>query len=91
MSAMELVNVDSNIPVFNEWTDDHQVMRQMVQFNGIDDTDVEEEESIGEVVPKLPEALDMLRKLHLFASIEHPELHSLLSELESEMTDIYLD
>ena len=47
--------------------------------------------SLFEIAPKLPEALDTVRKLHLFASTEHSEPHSLLSELESKMTDVYLD
>ena len=92
MSAVELVSIDSDIPVFNEWTDESDAIRQMAEVHIIDEMDnMDEEDSIEEVVPKLPEALDMLRKLHLFASTEHPELHSLLSELESKMTDVYLD
>ena len=39
----------------------------------------------------LPEALDMVRKLHLLASSQHPDLHQLVSELEAKLTDIYLD
>ena len=81
MSAVELVSIDSDIPVFNEWTDESDAIRQMAEVHIIDEMDnVDEEDSIEEVVPKLPEALDMLRKLHLFASTEHPELHSLLSD-----------
>lgn len=61
MSAMEMVNTDSSIPVFNECTAGHGAIRQMLQCHSIDDTDkVKDEESIGEVVPKLPEAFDIL-------------------------------
>ena len=92
MSAAELVSIDSRIPVFNEWTDESEAIRQMAEFHIVDEmNNVDDEDSIEEVVPKLPEALNMLRKLHLFASTEHPELHPLLSELESKMTDVYLD
>lgn len=42
---MEMLNTNSNIPAFNEWTHEHDVMREMVQCNSIDDTGkVEEEE-----------------------------------------------
>ena len=92
MSAAELVSVDSRIPVFNEWTDESEAIRQMAEVHIVDEmNNVDDEDSIEEVVPKLPEALNMLRKLHLFASTEHPELHPLLTELESKMTDVYLD
>ena len=36
-------------------------------------------------------ALEMLRKLHLLASIEQPQLHKLVTDLQSKLTDIYLD
>jgi hypothetical protein len=63
-----------------------------VEIVNINDTqNVEEDESIEEIPLKLPEALDMLRRLHLFASTEQPGLHVLISKLESEMTDLYLD
>jgi hypothetical protein len=35
----------------------------------------EEEDNQEEEPPKLPEALDMVRKLHLLASSQHPDLH----------------
>ena len=42
-------------------------------------------------ISKSSAALEMMRKLHLFASIEQPKLHNLISDLESQLTDIYLD
>jgi hypothetical protein len=51
----------------------------------------EEEDNQEEEPPKLPEALDMVRKLHLLASSQHPDLHQRVSELEAKLTDIYLD
>jgi chromosomal replication initiation ATPase DnaA len=63
----------------------------MVNIHVIDEMDnIDEKESIQEVVPNLPDALDMLRKRAVLASIKHPELHPLLSDLESKSTDIYL-
>ena len=93
MSAIELMDIDYDIPVFSEWTNDDDAIREMVEVHAIDTNDnVDDEKELAEEAsPKLPEVLEMLRKLHVFASNEHPELHSLLSELESKMTDIYLD
>lgn len=92
MSAAELLSIDSDIAVFNERTAESGAIRQMAEVHIIGEMDnVDEEDSIEEVVSKLPEALDKLRKLHLFASTDHPELHSLLSEHESKMTDVNLD
>ena len=31
----------------------------------------------------------MIRKFHLFVSIEQPQLHNLISDLESQLKDIY--
>jgi len=33
----------------------------------------------------------MLGKLHIFAWLEQPQLHNVLFDLESQLTDIYLD
>ncbi len=51
----------------------------------------EEEDNQEEEPPKLPEALDTVRKLHLLASFQHPDLQQLVSELEAKLTDIYLE
>jgi hypothetical protein len=53
--------------------------------------DEEGEISLAEQPPNLSEALEMMRKLHIFASTEQLQLHSLISDLESQLTDIYLD
>jgi len=61
-------------------------------INSAHNADIDdEEESHQEEPPKLPEALDMVRKLHLLASSQHSELHQLVSELETKLVDIYLD
>ena len=71
MSAIELINVDSNIPVFNEWNDNSDLLYEIANIDSTENMeDVEEETSIEETPLKLPEALDMLRRLHLFASTE---------------------
>lgn len=45
---------------------------------------------MAENPPNLCEALEMMRKLHLFVSTQQPQLHNLISDLESQFTDIYL-
>jgi hypothetical protein len=91
MSAMELINIDANIPVFNEWNDDSGILCEIINHDYNED-DIEKETMMTEELPpKLPEALEMIRRLHLLASTEQPELHVLISELESKITDIYVD
>ncbi|CAF4450927.1 unnamed protein product, partial [Rotaria magnacalcarata] len=87
-TAVEFVDIDSCIPTFNEW-DDYEHLKTYIQVTQNDNE--EEEEALLEQPPKLSEALEMMRKLHLFASIELPQLHNLISDLESQLTDIYLD
>ncbi len=41
--------------------------------------------------PNLSKVLEIVKKLHLFASIQQPQLHTLISDLESQLNDIYLD
>ncbi|CAM4822738.1 unnamed protein product [Rotaria magnacalcarata] len=79
--------MDSCIPTFNEW-DDYGHLKSSIQV--IQD-DNEEEDTFVEKPPNLPEALEMMRRLHRFASIEQPQLHNLIYDLESQLTDIYLD
>jgi len=51
----------------------------------------QEETSLAENPPNLSAALEMIRKLHLFASTQQHQLHSLISNLESQLTGIYID
>ena len=51
----------------------------------------EEEDNQEEELPKSSEALDIVRKLHFLASPQQSDLHQLVSELETKLTDIYLD
>ncbi|CAF3678409.1 unnamed protein product, partial [Rotaria socialis] len=89
LTAAEFVDIDSCIPTFNEW-DDSEHLKTYIQVTQ-DDNEEEEEEALLEQPPNLSEALEMMRKLHLFASIEQHQLHNLISDLESQLTDIYLD
>jgi len=92
LTAAEYVEIDSCIPAFNQW-DDNEHLKDYIQIIQDDHEDEEEEEELSspEQPPNLSEALEMLRKIHLYASIEQPQLHNLISDLESQLTDIYLD
>lgn len=89
LTAAEFVHIDSCIPTFNEWDDSEQIQNYIQETQ--DDLEDEEEEAQAEPSPNLSEALEMIRKLHLFASFEQPQLHNLISDLETQLTDIYLD
>jgi hypothetical protein len=90
LTAAEFVNIDSSMPAFNEWdVDEHP--KDLVQVDEDEEKEEEENVSVAEKPPNLSEVLEMMRKLHLFASIQQPQLHTLISELESQVTDIYLD
>ncbi|CAF4373605.1 unnamed protein product, partial [Rotaria magnacalcarata] len=82
--------MDSCIPTFNEW-DDYGHLKSSIQVIQDDNEEEEEEDAFVEKPPNLPEALEMMRRLHRFASIKQPQLHNLIYDLESQLTDIYLD
>jgi hypothetical protein len=63
----------------------------LVQIDEDEEKEEEENASVVEKPPNLSEVLKMMRKLHLFASTQQPQLHTLISDLESQVTDIYLD
>ncbi|CAF4769828.1 unnamed protein product, partial [Rotaria magnacalcarata] len=67
LTAAEFVEMDSCIPTFNEW-DDYGHLKNSIQVTQ-DDNEEEEEDAFVEKPPNLPEALEMMRRLHLFASI----------------------
>lgn len=41
--------------------------------------------------PKITEAIQMIQKLRPFGTIEQPQLHRLIGELEPKLIDIYID
>lgn len=87
LTAAEFVEMDTCIPTFNEW-DDYEHLNTSIQ---VAQGDNEEEDAFVEKPPNLSEVLEIMRRLHLFASIEQPQLHNLIYDLESQLTDIYLD
>ena len=80
LSALELVNIDSSIPVCHEWNGNRNFLVEIVSVYRIEDDDGQQQ--IKETSPNLSGALDMLQRLHLLASTEQSQLHSLISDLK---------
>lgn len=63
----------------------------LVQSASNQEDNDDDELSIREQLTNISEALEMLRKLHIFAWLEQPQLYNALFDLESKLTDIYFD
>ncbi|CAM4840512.1 unnamed protein product, partial [Rotaria magnacalcarata] len=99
-SASEFVDMDTEIPVFNEWNDpvDKQIIidkacrNQISNENNDDISSIEEEDDVpAELPPKLVDAMEMVRRLHLLATTEQPQLHCIISQLDSQLTQLFID
>ncbi|CAM4834402.1 unnamed protein product [Rotaria magnacalcarata] len=100
LSASEFVDMHTEIPVFNEWNDpvDKQIIidkacrNQISNENNDDISSMEEEDDVpAELPPKLVDAMEMVRRLHLLATTEQPQLHCIISQLDSQLTQLFID
>lgn len=94
MNATDFVNIDNDVPAFNEWNDncEYLIGCDMIELDDLNDENSEDDDYMStETVPRITDALEMIQKLHLFATAQQPQLHSLISDLESKLTDIYVD
>ncbi|CAM4837137.1 unnamed protein product [Rotaria magnacalcarata] len=100
LSASEFVDMDTEIPVFNEWNDpvDKQIIidkacrNQISNENNDDISSMEEEDDVpAKLPPKLVDAMEMVRRLHLLATTEQPQLHCIISQLDSQLTQLFID
>ena len=89
ISANEFVKFDDEIPVFVEC--DNTIDNLLTVEDVQNDQDDKDEEIIQEQPPSLMEALEMIRMLRLFASTRQPQLYQLVTDLESKLTDAYID
>ena len=91
LSASEFVELDDDTPAFNEWSDgDEDLIIVDTDFgNKINNED--DDEIPTESAPKLLEAMEMVRRLHLLAATQQPQLHSLVSQLDSQLTQLFID
>ncbi|CAF4337917.1 unnamed protein product, partial [Rotaria magnacalcarata] len=50
---------------------------------------MEEEDDVpAKLPPKLVDAMEMVRRLHLLATTEQPQLHCIISQLDSQLTQL---
>ena len=91
LSASEFVELDDDTPAFNEWSDgDEDLIIVDTDFgNKINNED--DDEIPTESAPKLLEAMEMVRRLHLLAATQQPQLLSLVSQLDSQLTQLFID
>ena len=89
LSAVELVNIDSSIPVCNEWNDNRNFLVEIVSVYHIEGDDGQQQ--VKETPPNLLEGLNMLQRLHFLASTEQSQLHSFVTDPKSKLTDAHLD
>ena len=88
--AAEIVDdIDWNIPAFNKRNDSRHLLVEIVGVDHIEDN--EDEQPFKETPPNLSETIDMLQRLHSLESTKQPQLHSLVSDLQSKLIDAYLD
>ena len=90
MNAADFVDIDNDTPAYNEWFDscEQLVVCDIKEQN--DDYD-DDDRIPTESPPKIIEAMEMTRKLHLLATTQQPQLHQLINELESKLTDVYIN
>ncbi|CAF1288191.1 unnamed protein product [Adineta ricciae] len=89
MSAFDYVTFDDNIPSFNEWDDSSE---RLLSVTGITNDDAENSEDIpGGDPPSLAESLELIRRLRLLSTTQQPELHPFIIQLQSKLTDAFLD
>ncbi|CAF1013162.1 unnamed protein product [Adineta ricciae] len=80
---------DDNIPSFNEWDDSSE---RLLSVTGITNDDAENSEDIpGGDPPSLAESLELIRRLRLLSTTQQPELHPFIIQLQSKLTDAFLD
>jgi len=51
----------------------------------------EDDDIPTETPPKLTEAMEMVRRLHILATTQQPELHAIISQLDSQLTQLFID
>lgn len=65
---------------------------KVITINGFTGDEQENSEELpGEDPPSLSESLELVRRLRLLSTTQQPELHHLVTELQSKLTDVLLD
>ena len=93
-SANEFVEIDSDIPVFNESNDIDDnliIVDENYDNKKNNNNDEEDDDTPTETPPKLVEAMEMVKRLHLLAATQQPQLHLLIFQLDSQLTQLFID
>ncbi|CAF4851692.1 unnamed protein product, partial [Rotaria socialis] len=93
LTANEFIEIDSETPVFNEWNDinDNLIAVDADCGDNITTDNNEDDDMPTEAPPKLIEAMCMVRRLHVLAATQQPQLHTLISQLDSQLTQLFID
>lgn len=96
LSANEFVEMDTDIPVFDEWNDYNDniiiVNDEYESDKNASKNDNDEDEDVPtEQPPTIINAMEMVRQLHLLANTQQPELHLIISQLDSQLTQLFID
>ncbi|CAF4368920.1 unnamed protein product, partial [Rotaria socialis] len=93
LSASEFVEMDLDTPTFNEWneSDNDVIIVDEEYVNKKHNNNDQDDDILTEAPPKLIDAMKMAKTLHLLASTQYPELHSLISQLDSQLTQLFID
>jgi hypothetical protein len=92
MTAEEYLNIDSDIPTFNEWNDNSKKILIVDSMNQSNESEEEEEgDNNGQIPPKLSEAIEIVQRLRLFSITQCPQLYRAINDIEFKLTDLYLD
>jgi hypothetical protein len=89
MSASDFVDIDSEVPSFNEWNDEPEHLLH-VDIDQMDEEEANQDDTRA-APPKLSEAMEMLERFRLLSTTTHPQLHPIIAQLESQLTDLYLE
>lgn len=86
--------MDSDIPVFNESNDidgNLIIIDENYDNKKNNNNDEEDDDTPTETPPKLVEAMEMVKRLHLLVATQQPQLHLLISQLDSQLTQLFID
>ena len=72
--------MDEETPVFNEWNDVDNSLIIIDEQHYNNNNNDEDDDMPTEIPPKVIEAMEMARRLHLLAATQQPELHSQLTQ-----------
>ncbi|CAF2204437.1 unnamed protein product [Rotaria magnacalcarata] len=82
LSVTEFIEVDEEIPAFNEWND---IGNSLIIVDEQRHNNDEDDDMPTETPPKVIEAMELVGRLHLLAATQQSQLHS------SQLTQLFID